>query len=184
MAISVTTRGGKGSPLTNSEMDTNLTNLGRQATELLSGNVQLATQAEVDAGTDTEKAVTSNTISDRVNALLAAGLIAANVGVEETPTAAFGEFRIGSYIIKINYLTGAGSDGTVSHVVPFPNGAYPPILSPVHNANISRTLGQGATAHCKTFDVNGYSFAQGFEESPPNVITPQPLPLLGIQIGF
>ena len=57
MAIPVTTRSGKGSPLTQAEMDTNLTNLARSATELAEGNIEIATQDEVNTGTDLTKAI-------------------------------------------------------------------------------------------------------------------------------
>lgn len=52
MAIPVTTRSGKGSPLTQGEMDTNLINLSRSATESAEGNIEISTQDEVDEGTD------------------------------------------------------------------------------------------------------------------------------------
>lgn len=58
MTISVTTRSGKGSPLTQSEMDTNLTNLARDATTTQQGNVRLATDAETTTGTSDTLAVT------------------------------------------------------------------------------------------------------------------------------
>ena len=57
MAIPVTTRAGKGSPLTHTEMDTNLTSLARSATESQEGNIEIANQAEVNALNDSVKAV-------------------------------------------------------------------------------------------------------------------------------
>lgn len=75
MTIPVTTRTGKGSPLSTSEMDTNLTNLARNATETQQGNIEIATQAEVDNGTDDTLAVTplklatTTIISDAIDAI-------------------------------------------------------------------------------------------------------------------
>jgi hypothetical protein len=46
MTIPITTRSGKGSPLTPAEMDTNLINLARDATQAVQGNVRIATDAE------------------------------------------------------------------------------------------------------------------------------------------
>lgn len=64
MTISVTTRTGKGSPLTTSEMDTNLTNLARDASTTVQGNVRMATQAEADAGSLTNVAISPDTLAN------------------------------------------------------------------------------------------------------------------------
>ncbi len=66
MAITVTTRSGKGSPLTQTEMDTNLTSLARAATTDQAGNVELATVAETVAGTATNLAVTPEGVSEAI----------------------------------------------------------------------------------------------------------------------
>jgi len=71
MAISVTTRSGKGSPLTPSEMDTNLTNLARSATTTQEGNVELATSAETSALSDLTRAVVPGYLPDGIEAWLA-----------------------------------------------------------------------------------------------------------------
>lgn len=69
MAIPVTTRSGKGSPLTQNEMDTNLTNLARDATEVQQGNVELATNAETTTGTSTTLATHPAGVQAALNAL-------------------------------------------------------------------------------------------------------------------
>ena len=66
MAITVTTRGGKGSALTPQEMDTNLTNLARSASTSQEGNIEIATQAEVNAGTDSTRCVTPSTLETKL----------------------------------------------------------------------------------------------------------------------
>lgn len=67
MTIPVTTRGGKGSELTQSEMDTNLTNLARDASTTQQGNTRYATQAEVDAGSAVSAAVTPDKLASLLN---------------------------------------------------------------------------------------------------------------------
>ena len=57
MTIPVTTRAVKGSPLSTVEMDTNLTDLGRDATEVQQGNVQFATEAETEAQAIDDRAI-------------------------------------------------------------------------------------------------------------------------------
>lgn len=69
MAIPVTTRSGKGAPLTPAEMDTNLTNLARDATLVQQGNVELATTAEATAGTSETLAVTPAGLQAGLDAL-------------------------------------------------------------------------------------------------------------------
>lgn len=59
MAIPVTTRSGKGAPLTQNEMDTNLVELSRDATTVQQGNIEIATVEEATAGTDTTRAITA-----------------------------------------------------------------------------------------------------------------------------
>lgn len=66
MSIPITTRSGKGAPLTQTEMDTNLTNLARSATESQEGSIEIATQAEVDALADATKAIPPAYLSSAV----------------------------------------------------------------------------------------------------------------------
>ena len=61
MTIPVTTRGGKGFPLTETEMDDNFTDLARNATTSVQGNVQL-TDSIISSSTTT--AATPNSVSD------------------------------------------------------------------------------------------------------------------------
>ena len=57
MTIPVTTRAVKGSPLTTVEMDSNLDGLARDATEIQQGNVQFATEAQTEALTADDLAI-------------------------------------------------------------------------------------------------------------------------------
>lgn len=67
MTIPVTTRGGKGAPLTQSEMDTNLTNLARDSSTTQQGNTRYATPAEIDAGIVNNAAVTPDVLAGLLN---------------------------------------------------------------------------------------------------------------------
>ncbi|WP_373088713.1 hypothetical protein [Zhongshania sp.] len=67
MSIPVTTRGGKGSALTQSEMDTNLTNLARDASTTQQGNIRATTNAEAQAGAATNLAVTPAALASVLN---------------------------------------------------------------------------------------------------------------------
>ena len=71
MTITVQTRAIKGSPLTFNEMDSNFTSLGRDATQVQQGNVEIADQAETEALTDTVKAVCPEHLEAGVLAALA-----------------------------------------------------------------------------------------------------------------
>ena len=71
MTITVQTRAIKGSPLTFNEMDTNFTSLGRDATQVQQGNVEIADQAETEALTDSDKAVCPEHLEAGVTAALA-----------------------------------------------------------------------------------------------------------------
>lgn len=66
MTIPVTTRGGKGSALTQSEADTNFTNLARDASTTVQGNTRLATLAEHAAGTSQALAATPAGVAQQV----------------------------------------------------------------------------------------------------------------------
>ena len=68
MTIPVTTRTVKGSPLTTTEMDTNLTDLGRDATEIQQGNVQFSTEAETEALTELTKAISPGNLGAGIEA--------------------------------------------------------------------------------------------------------------------
>ena len=68
MTIPVTTRSGKGSALTFSEMDTNLNMLARDANRFQQGNVRMATQPEANALTSDTVAITPLTLTGAVNA--------------------------------------------------------------------------------------------------------------------
>jgi hypothetical protein len=90
MAIPVTTRSGKGSALTQNEMDTNLTNLARDATETQQGNVELATNAETATGTATDLAVHPAGLQSVLNTLQgdiedSGAFLAANNGYVQLP---------------------------------------------------------------------------------------------------
>ena len=71
MTIPVTTRSGKGSPLTPGEMDANLTQLARDATQAQQGNIRIATQAETNPMTDMTLAVPPGTLAGAITQALA-----------------------------------------------------------------------------------------------------------------
>ena len=69
MTIPVTKRSDIAAPLSFSQMDTNLTNLARDASTTVQGNIRLATQGEVDAFAATNLAVSPATLNPAVVAI-------------------------------------------------------------------------------------------------------------------
>lgn len=67
MTIPITTRAGKGSALTPTEMDTNLTNLARDSSTTVQGNIRVANQTEANALSDATLAISPNTFPGSVN---------------------------------------------------------------------------------------------------------------------
>lgn len=78
MTIPVTTRSGKGSPLTTAEMDTNLTDLARDSTESQQGNIRIATAAEAEAGVLDDVAITPNNLGAVIDSFFAPSTIASD----------------------------------------------------------------------------------------------------------
>lgn len=111
MTIPVTTRSGKGIPLTTAEMDTNLTDLARNSTTTQQGNVELATTAEADTGTDTTTAVTPEGVLSSIvaNAPAEASFVQSINGSYLDPNTNFlfqwGKDTLGSGITTINFHT-------------------------------------------------------------------------------
>lgn len=109
MTIPVTTRSGKGSPLTNSDMDVNLINLARNSSNTVQGNVRLSTQAEVDAGTSADTAVPPNALQTKLNNL---GLT--NIVLQDAQN---GHFEFGGILLnwgRFN-ITDLGDIASTSH---------------------------------------------------------------------
>lgn len=130
MAIPVTTRSGKGAPLTQNEMDTNLTNLARDATETQQGNIEIATTAETTAGTETDKAVVPSGLQAALDILQgqvqdSGAFLASQNGYVQFPD------WLGNITIQWG-RTGTLADGgstTVTFPVPFVQ-AYTIVVSP------------------------------------------------------
>lgn len=109
MAITVTTRSGKGTPLTQSEMDTNLNNLARSATTTQEGNVRLATDGETSTGTSNSIAVTPAGLASQgyktsaeVDAeIFESGELAIGLGTEVSSAHGFGQVprEVTSYLV-------------------------------------------------------------------------------------
>ena len=70
MAISVSTRAAKGSPLSYIELDDNFNDLAVSATNTNEGNTRLATQGEADGLTDITTAISPGVLTSPVNALI------------------------------------------------------------------------------------------------------------------
>lgn len=127
MAIPVTTRAGKGSPLTNSEMDANLDSLARSATTSLEGNVRISTSAEAIAGTvtsDPVAAVDPVALQAALTDFIGNNIVFTDHGSGEGTLS----FLNGSVIVKYGttgaVTGGSGSDTGVPLTVTYPT-AFP-----------------------------------------------------------
>lgn len=145
MAITVTTRAGKGSPLTNTEMDTNLTNLARSATTTQEGNIEIATTAEVTTGTDTTRAVTPAGVA----AAIAASAFSASI----SGTAANGSITIGDFILKWIQIPSLNDGNVYSWTTPFPSACFGVVIS----MNDDDSSGQDRETSAHTITVNGFT---------------------------
>lgn len=110
MAIPVTLRSQKGSELTIAEGDNNFSNLARSATEALEGNIQIATQAEVNGLTNDTKAIVPATLEETVTNIINDNLTSLTADVLfDSPAGTTGTFNIldkSSYVlIEVEALT-------------------------------------------------------------------------------
>ena len=112
MAISVTTRSGKGAELTRTELDNNFTNLARSATESAEGNIEIATQAEVTALSDTSKAIVPGYLTEAVEAIISSS------SSSLIPFAAC-SFNSSGTILQSSGITSVSKGGTGTYTVTF-----------------------------------------------------------------
>lgn len=147
MTIPVTTRAGNGAPLNNTQMDTNLTNLARDATEAVQGNVRLANETETNAGSSTTLGVNPANLDTRLTTLTT------DVGSSDITAAAIGSITLNGDII-LKWGNGAILDGgstTFNFAVAFPNNAFQVIAcfrdasAPVTSLNVTSVTASGFT---------------------------------------
>jgi len=121
MPITVVTRAGKGSPLTPTEMDTNITSLARDASQSVEGNVRFANSTEAQDFSNTGLALSPATFQNSMSAygaleLFLGSAVKAPSGKYTTESGII--FQWGSY----NY-TGWGGLATqsISFLTPMPS---------------------------------------------------------------
>jgi len=182
MPINVTTRGAKGSELTHAEMDTNFTSLGRDATLGAVGNIQLASQAEVDAGTNSTKAVTPATLAS-----FSGGGGTGDIPTFTTPAET--SVTLGDVIIKSGRTSSAiGANGTLAFAAAFPNQCVSVNCTPIHTTQINPNPSVGGDAAVTQLTaaptINGFSFVSGVENAANDTFLPQSLSFNWIAVGY
>ena len=123
MPIPVTTRSGKGSVLTQTEMDNNFTDLSRDASRSAVGNVRLATANENAAGTSTSVAMTPSAftegsqqvLSTEGKQVLPGGLILQWFEVSSTTDAAQSYTFPTAFPNECVFCSVSGSSGNISN---------------------------------------------------------------------
>ena len=166
MAISVTTRISKGSPLTYLEADTNFDNLAVSATDAAEGNIRLATQAEANSRTDATTAISPGTLNGAVDAYLAnkpfvsnilftgsetsgdnmlswfdAGMVTVVVDVGFAPPEGHHVINIPSTLIVINENWNLGIDAFPTLAIRFTSNTRFQINTPVAGVNVVKIAG-------------------------------------------
>lgn len=159
MAISVTTRTGKGSPLSTAEMDTNLTNLAVSATESAEGNIEIATQAETEALTDATKAV--------VPAYLGAGIDAYTDSLSNSFTANGYATLPGGLIIQWGThdclgVNGQDTPSTLNFPIAFPTACFSVVMTINDQAGRDGSAGIEVTS----FNTSSAAILAGADHGP------------------